>query len=93
MRVGMMNRTIKIKIISITRYVDKKNVRLFRNHNRSSKPPKRSQCEELKRKYADLLEKKNWLKINVFDQVELSEREILILIYCFKECISFNQFF
>jgi hypothetical protein len=40
----------------------------FASHIRNKKPPKRKECEELKKLHKDLLENKDWLKIKVFVQ-------------------------
>lgn len=39
----------------------------FKNHIEMKKPPKRKECEELKKKY-DILDNKSWTKIKVFVQ-------------------------
>lgn len=40
----------------------------FKNHIKWKKPPIKSECEELKSQYEDLLKNKDWLKIKVFVQ-------------------------
>ncbi|KAF5280150.1 hypothetical protein FQA39_LY18126 [Lamprigera yunnana] len=40
----------------------------FQKHIRNKKSPKRLECEELNKKYPDILSNKNWLKIKVFIQ-------------------------
>ncbi|CAH0563168.1 unnamed protein product [Brassicogethes aeneus] len=40
----------------------------FKSHIKQKRPPKRSECEELRVKYSDLLSNKPWTKIKVFIQ-------------------------
>lgn len=47
----------------------------FKNHIQTRRAPKRFECEELKGKYSELLENKNWLKIKVFIQNEYSKKK------------------
>ncbi|KAL1492583.1 hypothetical protein ABEB36_010823 [Hypothenemus hampei] len=46
----------------------------FKNNIKNSKPPIRTECEELKSKYPEVFENKNWLKIKVFIQNEYSKK-------------------
>lgn len=47
----------------------------FKKHIETRKAPKRSECEELKTKYTELLANKDWLKIKVFIQNEYMKKK------------------
>lgn len=47
----------------------------FQEHIRTSKPPRKSECELLRSKHPDLLKNKDWLKIKVFVQNYYSQKK------------------
>lgn len=51
----------------------------FENHIKNKKPPRKTECEELKKIYARELENKGWLKIKVFVQNIYTDKTKLLL--------------
>lgn len=47
----------------------------FQEHIRTSKPPRKSECELLRSKHPDLLKNKDWLKMKVFVQNYYSQKK------------------
>ncbi|XP_023312184.1 uncharacterized protein LOC111692412 [Anoplophora glabripennis] len=46
----------------------------FKENIKAHKPPKRSECEDLKKKHQDLLKNKDWQKIKVFIQNQYTKK-------------------
>lgn len=56
------------KLVPWTNKQKEVTLKYFKNHIKSKKPPKKHECDELKEKYKEILQNKDWLKIKVFVQ-------------------------